>query len=1164
MLRDLRGPAMKIRSITIENFGVFKRRSFDFELAPLVLVYGANEAGKTTALNGIRQAIAGFRTRSSYISGGTMRAEIAAELRSGERLEISRRKGRTDDLTGVLDGQEVDSQQIQALLSRVDIDAYEQLFGFSLDELREGQSALKNVRLSDALAGGSMGGIRAFEKLRRELDSSLTELYKSRGSTPLINVKLAELKGQQETLRSEEILPQEVESLRSSIKDASKQSEAFRAETEQLRKQVAQLNRVQRALPHFETWRAIQSQLKGIDLPEELDASFVTKWADFAEERKNLAAKVEAEKERLAKGEASLKGLSADGKLLNFEKEVERLGHRAEEIANGRDKSIELKQQIVESERRLSELLEQLNQNAVTLELKEFSISLPEKSKLKDWSQIWKSTREQRLSTLAKLEANRENLSAQVGDEDFEFEIATTELADLLTRWEQAENIVEKNAGLVESLRANADYQRLTKEVSAVVRAGFTAQPEWQTPDKKRVQAICQDFNEAKQLKLEVLRTKERQTKELEKLLSEKSENDSSMADVVLAKLSKNSQQRDALLGHWLDELSQPLIAASISVEQQQERLAELKRIGESADQAHEELFSLADELAVTRQAKLQIESLQEQVAEAESQILSLEGKIKRIEDQWSELWASLPLIDQGFDARTAWLDSFARWASQCSAEQKAMRELHISRRVMRDIQSQALDAWPVHIKEGTPRAVLRQQLVEWSDSQRDKATRERRLGEARKAIGKLESELAGLDSQHDEVERELKGWLDRCPVDCDWPFDQISQLIEFLEGIRREAHDIERYQGALSGIERDIREFEASIAKLATELGVENLDLLSSDLLAKDWLNALHEVRSERSQRVRITSELEFSRSRLEEWSKRLETIDGKLVSLCSTTGLQDVSEVSSLLQRAKLAEELKQRLAETNAALTSIWPGDEAEMQIDSLAQCDATETGFQLQECNERLAKLERLRKEADQQVGSLQQKLEQISGGRAAQQAAQKISLLRGELADLADQWIVEKVGQVLLRKTIESFSKDHEPKLLSLTRNYLSQLTGGRYVDVKHDESAKHSFSVFNAKGEAYEPSQLSTGTREQLYLAIRMAFIIHHCEQNEPLPVLMDDCFVNFDDDRARHAIEAIGEWDNSIQTVILSCHSRTLDIVRESVPDAKIIMLGQESQVVA
>jgi uncharacterized protein YhaN len=134
-------------------------------------------------------------------------------------------------------------------------------------------------------------------------------------------------------------------------------------------------------------------------------------------------------------------------------------------------------------------------------------------------------------------------------------------------------------------------------------------------------------------------------------------------------------------------------------------------------------------------------------------------------------------------------------------------------------------------------------------------------------------------------------------------------------------------------------------------------------------------------------------------------------------------------------------------------------------------------------------------------------------------------------------------------------------LLQYTREFLQRLTGGRYQTVEHDSAKPTQFVVRNASGQAFEPDRLSTGTREQLYLAIRMAFITHYCETHEPLPVIMDDCFVNFDDSRTAHALAAISQWSTGAQRILLSCHLRVVQSLADIAPETPCIHLEREER---
>lgn len=93
-------------------------------------------------------------------------------------------------------------------------------------------------------------------------------------------------------------------------------------------------------------------------------------------------------------------------------------------------------------------------------------------------------------------------------------------------------------------------------------------------------------------------------------------------------------------------------------------------------------------------------------------------------------------------------------------------------------------------------------------------------------------------------------------------------------------------------------------------------------------------------------------------------------------------------------------------------------------------------------------------------------------------------------------------------------------------------------------------------GQLKEPHQLSTGTREQLYLAIRLAYVLHYCREAEPLPIVMDDVLVNFDDSRAAKTLQTLLGISQDVQIILLTCHRNTVDLVASLLPQLEPITL--------
>ena len=72
--------------------------------------------------------------------------------------------------------------------------------------------------------------------------------------------------------------------------------------------------------------------------------------------------------------------------------------------------------------------------------------------------------------------------------------------------------------------------------------------------------------------------------------------------------------------------------------------------------------------------------------------------------------------------------------------------------------------------------------------------------------------------------------------------------------------------------------------------------------------------------------------------------------------------------------------------------------------------------------------------------------------------------------------------------------------------------------------------------------EMSRGTREQLYLALRFGLIEEYEKRSEPLPLVMDDIFVNFDDERNNQILDRVQKFSKKRQVIVHTCHKRTLD----------------------
>ena len=183
---------MKIRQLHINRFGHFNECDLVFPGDGLQVIYGPNEAGKTTLLEFLRGLLFDFPPRTPYDFGGQgeMAGVAMLEMHDGRTVELRRRKGNKDKVAIKINGDttELDDAGWLRLLDHADRGLFESVFAFGLDQLSQGEAILKHESLQSALFSGSLGGLSSPDKVVAELTRQADELFKKGGSKPAINV----------------------------------------------------------------------------------------------------------------------------------------------------------------------------------------------------------------------------------------------------------------------------------------------------------------------------------------------------------------------------------------------------------------------------------------------------------------------------------------------------------------------------------------------------------------------------------------------------------------------------------------------------------------------------------------------------------------------------------------------------------------------------------------------------------------------------------------------------------------------------------------------------------------------------------------------------------------------------------------------------------------
>ena len=197
-----------------------------------------------------------------------------------------------------------------------------------------------------------------------------------------------------------------------------------------------------------------------------------------------------------------------------------------------------------------------------------------------------------------------------------------------------------------------------------------------------------------------------------------------------------------------------------------------------------------------------------------------------------------------------------------------------------------------------------------------------------------------------------------------------------------------------------------------------------------------------------------------------------------------------------------------------------------------------------CDEELTLLRMELDEIDEQLeptierlGSVKNEISSLEEGREAIKADFERGRLAGEIHRTAESLFAIKYAERVVDEMRNRFESSSISATLDQASDYLERLTQGRYHRVWAPLGAHH-LCVDDGYDRSFQVEELSGGTREQLFVAIRMALIREFSDRGVELPMVMDDLFVNFDQERTEAAVDTLIEFANSGQQVLFfTCH---------------------------
>ncbi len=410
------------------------------------------------------------------------------------------------------------------------------------------------------------------------------------------------------------------------------------------------------------------------------------------------------------------------------------------------------------------------------------------------------------------------------------------------------------------------------------------------------------------------------------------------------------------------------------------------------------------------------------------------------------------------------------------------------------------------------PREWAREAVREQRDALQRKLAEGQLAAERAVLREKVERDRVVADEKVRAVDARGRELAARLGVAPDTDQRQLSWLAERIGQWQNAALEVTSARAALDAAHARFVEELSSAAAALSAYGYERVD--STALMT----GAIDEVERRFGEHAAAVARAEEAYRSAANRERTLHAVERECEELLLRIGVDDDAAVESLCARfaeyraACEAERFARQACDAARAELRAMPGYDEELESRPLAMLererdDAAAAAAELDGLTAEVARLER-----------------DVENAKRASDVEAAVAALKGARATLAEQRdrdLRAMIGGVIARHVQRLTRDQHRPEVFRRARELFARVTRGRY-QLQLEDGDVPSFRAFDVnEGLGRSLEELSSATRVQLMLAVRVAFVESQ-ERRVALPLLLDETLGTSDDDRARAIIDAV------------------------------------------
>lgn len=1141
---------MRIEQLSLLRYGKFTDRVLSLPKATrdFHLVIGVNEAGKSTTRSAILDLLYGIETRSTLDflhAKAEMRLGATVE-HQGTKLEFVRTKARIKSLFDPA-GNVLPESALANLLAGSDRAFFDQMFGLDHarlvaggNDILDASNDIGQILFQSAAGIGSLGTVR--DQLEAEADKLWARRRAGDRAYYIASDELARAEG---ALKAATIRTKDWMEARDRVQDLDDRRETARSRHNSLESDRLRLERVRRVTPALRLLRECQIELQDLAdvalLPPDAARQLTDTELELAGAERDAqlyAGLAQAARARLAE-------IQLDERLLKHEADVLALADRRQQVRNHERDIDRRRLEIAAHWQQVESLLHQLGWPVVTEEaLVERLPPLPTRAALADLarrSPVIEQSLRTASAALAEKEADCAALEVQLSaltvksvPPELRVALMTARgLGDLKVAARREEALVSKSQrGLALAVAGLGRWapDMVTLRILVLPPARDIAQRLKQCEDAQI------DRNALTDRRIDFQSSIGAQELEIAQYRN-------AHQPVTLADLTSARGARDALW-HSIKSGDQPVKLLATDFEMK------INTADNVADRRHDKAREVGE-----LQSRLDaLERLKQQAAANADRLAACEAGLADLNAEWAQMTEALGLAGlqrQDFEPWRAARDRALLAGDIVSEAQQALNAGHQSLEATTGALRAALTGAGITFDPATSFEILTliaSDAVEGATEAKarlDELTKQRASAAA--SLGRQRDKATTAQADFDawaagwRIAAERTGLPETTAVAAaEGALAVMAEIDEKLKGIR----DIRLAR--IETMQRDLRDFGQEVGSLVSAVAPE-LVAMEPGAAISEMTSRLTKVQGDKREADRLRKELESSDTQTVSANDRVSRAQATLLPLLNLAKAGSHDDL-----RTSIARSDRRRLAEAASASAkrAVEEGSDG-LTIQALdaeiAGTDAAQVPMLMADLAQQL---EAVRLQQDGLTADMTQAsaaLASIAGQDDAARAESERQGALAKMANAAERYVKVYTASRLLKWAIDRYRETRQGPMLTRAGAIFRALTIGSFQKLVLDfESEPVTLHGQRPNGELVGIAGMSDGTRDQLYLALRLAAMELHLDQSHALPFIADDLFITYDDQRAKAGLEALGGLSEKTQVIFLSHHDHLVPTVRE------------------